>query len=100
MSLNPYQHWVLNRKLAKNARKKYYKSVTFSVNLHTIWLCNGYNYPFPFRNMTIDHIVPQNNGGTDVKENLQLLCDACNSTKGTRSQAEFLERLKQRGIIN
>ena len=62
-------------------------------------LCNGCRILFPFRNMTIDHIVPQSAGGTDLKENLQLLCNACNSTKGTRSQAEFIKRLKQQGVI-
>ena len=62
-------------------------------------LCNGCKYMFLFRNMTIDHIVPKSKGGTDLKENLQLLCNACNSTKGTRSQSEFIKRLKQQGVI-
>ena len=60
--------------------------------------CAGCHYFLPFRNMTIDHIVPQSKGGTDAKENLQLLCNACNSTKSTRSQAEFIAILKEQGI--
>ena len=57
---------------------------------------------FPFRNMTVDHVVPQSKGGTDHVTNLQLLCAACNSMKGTRSQEEFVavlvrESLRQQG---
>ena len=60
--------------------------------------CNGCLLMFPFRNMTIDHITPQSRGGSDHVENLQLLCNACNSTKSTRSQEEFIEILIERGI--
>ena len=48
--------------------------------------------------MTIDHIVPQSKGGTDHLDNLQLLCAACNSMKGDRSQPEFIARLTREGI--
>ncbi len=46
-------------------------------------------YHFPFQNLTVDHILPQSKGGTDNLEDLQLLRAACNSTKGTISQAAF-----------
>ena len=62
-------------------------------------LCNGCQIGFPFRNFTIDHVVPQSKGGTDHIDNLQLLCSACNSQKGSRSQAEFLVALKKQGTI-
>ena len=35
-------------------------------------------------------------GGTDHIDNLQLLCNACNSLKGTRTQAEFMAVLQSR----
>ena len=60
--------------------------------------CNGCGYPFYFRNMTIDHIVPQSQGGTHTKENLQLLCGACNSTKGNRSQSYLIQKLIDNNI--
>ena len=60
--------------------------------------CNGCKVSFPFRNMTIDHIVPQSQGGTDHLENLQLLCGACNSTKGDRDQRYLLAALKRQRI--
>ena len=58
-------------------------------------LCTGCGIMFPFRNFTIDHIVPQSRGGTDHLENLQLLCAACNSLKGNRPQEYLLARLKE-----
>ena len=54
--------------------------------------CNGCGIEFPFRNLTVDHIVPKSKGGTDHLSNLQLLCGACNSQKGVGSQAEFLAK--------
>ncbi len=53
---------------------------------------------FPFRNFTVDHIVPQSKGGTDHADNLQLLCGACNSLKGNREQAYLIAKLKENGI--
>ena len=60
--------------------------------------CAGCKHDFPFRNFTVDHIVSQSKGGTDHIDNLQLLCNACNSTKGTKTQEEFLAALKREGI--
>ena len=60
--------------------------------------CAGCRTSFSFRNFTIDHIVPQSKGGTDHFDNLQLLCGACNSTKGAGTQAELIAKLKEQGI--
>ncbi|MXY70837.1 MAG: site-specific DNA-methyltransferase [Acidobacteriia bacterium] len=60
--------------------------------------CAGCGIHFPFRNLTVDHIVPQSRGGTDHLENLQLLCGACNSMKGTISQAAFHAKLTKQGL--
>ena len=59
--------------------------------------CNGCRSEFPFRNFTIDHIVPESRGGTDHLENLQLLCGHCNSVKGDRPQEYLVARLRVAG---
>ena len=61
-------------------------------------ICNGCKRHFPFNNFTLDHIVPLAVGGADIDENLQLLCNWCNSKKGTRSMPEFLAALKAEGL--
>ena len=76
----------------------------YRTHRHTLYgkqegLCNGCKTQFPFRNMTVDHIVPQSQGGTDHEDNLQLLCGACNSTKGTGTQAELIAKLTEQDIL-
>lgn len=75
----------------------------YRTHKHTLYgqqegLCNGCRTHFPFRNMTVDHIVAQSQGGSDHLENLQLLCNFCNSVKGTNSQAYLITRLQEMGI--
>ena len=75
----------------------------YRTHKHTLYgkqegICNGCRVMFPFRNMTVDHIIPQVKGGSDHIDNLQLLCNACNSMKGTGSQEEFIARLQREGL--
>ena len=76
----------------------------YKTHKHTLYgeqegLCGGCLTAFPFRNLTVDHMVPRSKGGTDHLDNLQLLCGACNSTKGDGSQAELKARLKAQGVL-
>ena len=61
--------------------------------------CNGCEVLFPFRNMTIDHILPRSRGGSDAPDNLQLLCGACNSTKSNRTQDDLIGSLREQGVL-
>ncbi len=61
--------------------------------------CNGCERHFEIRNLTVDHKHPQSKGGTDHPDNLQLLCQACNSTKGKGTQEELISRLKEQGVL-
>ena len=72
----------------------------YRTHRHTLYgqqegLCNGCRTHFPFRNMTVDHIVARSQGGSDHLENLQLLCNFCNSVKGANSQAYLITRLEE-----
>lgn len=53
---------------------------------------------FPFRNFTIDHIIPQTKKGSDHIDNLMLLCAACNSLKNNRDIAYLIAALKKNKI--
>ncbi len=75
----------------------------YRTHKHTLFgkqegICAGCRIAFPFRNLTIDHIIPQSKSGTDHIENLQLLCSACNSLKGSGRQAELIVKLTEQGI--
>ncbi len=61
--------------------------------------CKGCGVHFPFQNMTVDHLTPRSKGGADNRENLQLLCNSCNSRKGSGTQAELIVRLREAGIL-
>ncbi len=61
--------------------------------------CLGCQEHFQARHLTIDHIIPRAKGGTDHISNLQLLCNSCNTIKGTKTQEELIVALTDKGYI-
>ena len=57
-------------------------------------LCNGCGEHFALRNLEVDHIVAQAQGGTDHLSNLQLLCGHCNRVKGDRGMDYLRAKLQ------
>ena len=67
--------------------RREYKGVLYGLQ---VGRCNGCNTHFErLEDFHMDHIVARARGGTDHDFNFQLLCGHCNSTKGTKTQAEF-----------
>ena len=50
-------------------------------------ICNG---RFGYDDMEVDHIIPRARAGSDIFENLQLLCRQCNRRKGSKPQSEAI----------
>lgn len=61
--------------------------------------CSLCRVHFEPRNLTLDHVIPRAHGGADDDDNLQLLCGACNSTKGAGTMSEAIARLRARGEL-
>jgi adenine specific DNA methylase Mod len=62
-------------------------------------LCNACGIEFGIRNLEIDHIIPKSKGGGDYYENYQLLCSACNRTKGDRPMEYLRTKIKTREML-
>lgn len=57
--------------------------------------CAGCGNHYRAKDFAIDHIIPRSQGGPNTRDNLQLLCSHCNSTKGNDDMATLRRRLAQ-----
>ena len=58
--------------------------------------CAGCTAHFEPRHLEVDHIIARVRGGTDARENLQLLCGNCNRIKGNRGMDYLRTKLQLR----
>ena len=52
--------------------------------------CNGCGLRMEFKLFEVDHIIPQDQNGSNHISNLQLLCGPCNRSKGARPMDVFM----------
>lgn len=74
-----YEAYKAKRRVSN--RQPLSRGITRAVWDRDGWLCQdcGTN-----KNLSVDHIVPVVNGGSNDMSNLQTLCIPCNSSKGAR----------------
>lgn len=104
MSIGPMYHSMVTARTDIPRRTDLDKPINYRRNRHVLFgrqegRCNGCKLEFPFKNMTVDHVIPKSKGGTDHLENLQLLCNYCNSLKGNRTQEYLLAELAKRQAV-
>jgi hypothetical protein len=66
------------------------------------WICQYCGEPLRPDTATLDHFIPQCNGGQSTKENLRACCLICNSIKSGKTYEEaatlLLESIKKRKV--
>lgn len=51
---------------------------------HYDYRCLGCGKKFPFKKLTVDHVLPVSMGGSSNIDNIQPLCQSCNSKKNAQ----------------
>ena len=70
------------------------RAIMWDKSLGKCWYCG--REVNPFRDFSVDHIVPRSNGGDESYENLVPCCRHCNRSKSGRSLEEFRTTLAKR----
>lgn len=99
LSYKRIKHWQQNkgkdkvRRYTHNRRVKKYNNGGSHTLKQFKTLVEALNNVCPCcyekKKLTIDHIVPLSQGGSDYISNIQPLCISCNSRKGTKSTIYF-----------
>ena len=95
--LSDYAANAATRGRKKSTRKQVNKAILYG---RQDGYCAGCGHYFQVRNLTIDHVVPSSQGGSDDISNYQLLCHACNQLKADGSQAQLMCELRARGLVS
>ena len=77
--------WMARRKAKrKDAITKTLRTQVFERDEYRCIVCTTHE------KLTVDHIHPESKGGATELDNLQTLCQSCNSSKGTKTMDEWL----------
>ena len=76
-----YEIGKINPAMEKDLRDQAFAK---AINKKGEYQCAGCGKIYPRIQLQVDHIIPLNQGGKSVPENLQILCRVCNGTKGDR----------------
>ena len=68
----------------------YEKKTVYAKNNGKCAICGA---PVKFIKMTVDHIKPLSQGGTNEFSNLQLACNSCNRLKNNFMEDEFYSKI-------
>ena len=61
-------------------------------------ICNGCGTHFEAQHLEVDHIIAKKSGGSNIIDNLQLLCGSCNRIKGKRGMEYLVNRLQETAV--
>jgi 5-methylcytosine-specific restriction endonuclease McrA len=97
-----YCIWKYNKRKESAVRRKregrYFRKHRWEIKQQLIdrdgQICNHCCQPFTWQELTFDHILKLELGGTSVLENLQLLCVSCHEEK-TRREHELKKQDKK-----
>ena len=56
--------------------------------------------PVKFKELTVDHMLPLSQGGTNDMGNLQLSCKECNLTKNRLTMEQFFDKIWELFMYN
>lgn len=76
-------------------RPKKRRSIYIRDDLRCVYCGSGIEDGVQF---TLDHLVPQELGGSHEASNLVTCCKSCNSSKGSKSQRAFFAYLRDKGV--
>ena len=87
----------ITKKTISNAKRRALKRTTASENINS-YIETMLNNPEKVcrycehsDNLTIEHILPLSRGGTHSEDNVDLACKSCNSSKGSKTETEYME---------
>lgn len=49
-------------------------------------ICHWCGHHIPFKDSTMEHLLPKSKGGTNLIDNLALSCEAANSARGSMDE--------------